>query len=57
VRSGPRGGALAVALSGFLLFDVLHYDRGVGLLMLGVWLAVLQHHDAQSTTSRRVKSA
>ncbi len=43
IRSDPRGGALAVAISGFLLFDVLHYDRVVGLLMLATWLAVLQH--------------
>ena len=56
IRSGPRGGALAVCIVGFLLFDVLHYDRGVGLLMLGVWLAVLQHHDPQFPTSRPIRS-
>jgi len=54
-RSGPAGGALAMSILGFALFDVLHYDRPVGILMFGIWLAVLQHH--QSTTSRLVKSA
>ncbi len=55
VRSGPRGGALAMSLLGFVMFDAIHYDRGLGILMLGVWLAVLQHH--QSSTSRFVRSS
>jgi O-antigen ligase len=56
IRSGPTGALLALSLVGFLLFDVLHYDRPVGLLMTAIWLGVLQNVDGQ-VTSRRVRSS
>ncbi len=58
VRHRPVWAALALAPIGFLLFDVLHYDRPVGLLLTGIWLGVLHHGPGQeSTTSRRVRSS
>lgn len=58
VRSDPVWAMLAVAPTGFLLFDVLHYDRPVGLLMTGIWLGLLHHAgDQPAVTSRRVKSS
>ncbi len=53
-RAGPAGGALAMAILGFVMFDAIHYDRGIGILMFGIWLAVLQH--TQSRTSLLVRS-
>ncbi len=37
----PRNVAAFIAPLGFFFFDVLHYDRPIGLLMLGVWAGVL----------------
>ncbi|MDJ0954171.1 MAG: O-antigen ligase family protein [Acidimicrobiia bacterium] len=54
VRASPAGAALAVSILGFVLFDAIHYDRGLGILMFGIWLAVLQRY--QTPTSRLVKS-
>jgi len=42
IRSGPLAAALALSTVGFLLFDFIHYDRPVGLLMTALWLGGLQ---------------
>lgn len=41
VRAGPLAAALALSLTGFLLFDALNYDRPVGLLMTSLWLGAI----------------
>lgn len=56
VRSGPLGAVAALLPVGLLLFDVLHYDRPVGLLMGAVWLCAIRLGDDQ-VTSRLVKSS
>jgi O-antigen ligase len=39
--------ALALSIGGFLVFDVLHYNRPVGLLMTAIWLGTLHVTDRQ----------
>ncbi len=41
VRAGPGPAALYLGTLPFLLFDVLHYDRPTGLVLLAVWLGIL----------------
>lgn len=49
-------GVLALSIVGFLLFDALHYDRPVGLLMTGIWLGVLSA-SLSAQTSRDSRSS
>jgi len=57
-RAEPIWAVLAVAPIGFLLFDVLHYNRPVGLLMTGIWLGMLRHAGDQTPVmSRRTRSS
>ncbi len=56
VRKDPLSAAFAVSLLGFVVFDVLHYDRPVGLIMTGIWLGVASNL-LNAQTSRRVRSS
>ena len=49
VETKPAHAIFALAPVGFLLFDVLHYNRPVGLLMTGVWIGLLHHAGAQDS--------
>lgn len=40
-RAGSSGLALFLAPMGFLMFDVLHYNRPVGLVMFSIWAGLL----------------
>jgi O-antigen ligase len=41
IREGPWQSGMFLVLAPFLLFDVLYYDRSVGLLIFMVWLGAL----------------
>jgi len=41
IRAGPLSAALALSIVGFLLFDFIHYDRPVGLMMTAIWLGAM----------------
>jgi O-antigen ligase len=45
IKAGPVVAAAALAPIGFLLFDALHYDRSLGLILTAVWLGSLDALD------------